>query len=183
MSKPIMLLPHGTPPAGIPAPWVRIGREGANLSMTFRLPGDTRRVRVSAPIEPLVKQSEARRADRLWEHTCFECFVRIDGADDYFEFNFSPSQQWAAYRFDSYRAGMRQADVPIPVIVSTPWAKRLEVSAAVHLPEWGDRPWLVNLAAVIEDVDGRTSYWALSHPPGKPDFHHPDCFTLELPAA
>ena len=27
------------------------------------------------------------------------------------------------------------------------------------------------------------SYWALAHPPGKPDFHHPDCFALELPAA
>jgi len=23
----------------------------------------------------------------------------------------------------------------------------------------------------------------LAHPPGKPDFHHPDCFALELPPA
>jgi hypothetical protein len=23
----------------------------------------------------------------------------------------------------------------------------------------------------------------LAHPPGKPDFHHSDCFALELPAA
>ena len=38
------------------------------------------------------------------------------------------------------------------------------------------------LAAVIEEVDGTKSYWALRHPPGKPDFHHPDCFALTLEA-
>ena len=36
------------------------------------------------------------------------------------------------------------------------------------------------LSAVIEHLDGRISYWALRHPPGKPDFHHPQGFALEL---
>ncbi len=36
------------------------------------------------------------------------------------------------------------------------------------------------LSAVIEDKQGVLSYWALTHPPGKPDFHHPDAFVLEL---
>jgi hypothetical protein len=36
---------------------------------------------------------------------------------------------------------------------------------------------------VIEETNGRKSYWALAHPPGKPDFHHSDCFALGLPAA
>ena len=36
--------------------------------------------------------------------------------------------------------------------------------------------------AVIEENDGRLSYWALRHAPGKPDFHHPEAFALELPA-
>ena len=40
----------------------------------------------------------------------------------------------------------------------------------------------IALSAVIEEVDGTKSYWALRHPPGAPDFHHPDCFALELPA-
>ena len=35
---------------------------------------------------------------------------------------------------------------------------------------------------VIEELDGTKSYWALAHPPGKPDFHHPDCFALTLAA-
>ena len=46
-----------------------------------------------------------------------------------------------------------------------------------------DAPWQLGLSAVIEEADGRLSYWALAHPPGKPDFHHSDCFALELPAA
>jgi hypothetical protein len=33
---------------------------------------------------------------------------------------------------------------------------------------------------VVEEKDGLLSYWALNHPPGKPDFHHPDAFVLEL---
>jgi hypothetical protein len=45
-----------------------------------------------------------------------------------------------------------------------------------------DGPWRLGLSAVIEEASGRLSYWALTHPPGKPDFHHSDCFALELPA-
>jgi hypothetical protein len=37
------------------------------------------------------------------------------------------------------------------------------------------------LAAVLEDRDGRLSYWALEHPSERPDFHHPNSFVLELP--
>src|SRR3546814_9971873 len=43
-------------------------------------------------------------------------------------------------------------------------------------------PVRVALSAVIEETDGTKSYWALRHPPGKPDFHHPDCFALALGA-
>jgi hypothetical protein len=38
----------------------------------------------------------------------------------------------------------------------------------------------VGLSAVIEEISGRRSYWALAHPPGKADFHHFDSFALEL---
>ena len=44
------------------------------------------------------------------------------------------------------------------------------------------RPWEVGLCAVIEETGGIMSYWALYHPPGEPDFHHPGCFALTLPA-
>jgi hypothetical protein len=39
----------------------------------------------------------------------------------------------------------------------------------------------IGLSAVVEDINERLSYWALRHPPGKPDFHHPDNFALEIP--
>ncbi len=42
--------------------------------------------------------------------------------------------------------------------------------------------WQIGLSAVIEEKAGAMSYWALNHPPGKPDFHHKDCFALTLPA-
>ena len=40
----------------------------------------------------------------------------------------------------------------------------------------------MNLAAVIEEEGGAKSYWALSHPADKPDFHDPTCFTATLAA-
>jgi hypothetical protein len=43
-------------------------------------------------------------------------------------------------------------------------------------------PWEYGLAAVIEEEGAVKSYWALAHPPGKPDFHHPTCFAATLPA-
>jgi len=43
--------------------------------------------------------------------------------------------------------------------------------------------WRLGLSALIEDQSGGMSYWALAHPPGKPDFHHADGFALEFAPA
>jgi hypothetical protein len=40
--------------------------------------------------------------------------------------------------------------------------------------------WRLGLSAVIEETSGHKSYWALAHPPGRPDFHHSDCFVYEF---
>ena len=45
--------------------------------------------------------------DGLWQHTCFEAFVGLGDGPAYLELNFSASGDWAAYRFDDYRQGMR----------------------------------------------------------------------------
>lgn len=132
--------------------------------------------------------TESARRDELWQHTCFEAFIGAAASTAYCEFNFAPSTQWAAYCFDGYRRGMRVADE-----IGTP---RMDVrvddgcfvlNAALQLDRVpglaGDAIWRVGLSAVIEDADGRKSYWALAHPPGQPDFHHSDCFALELPPA
>src|SRR4029077_19472426 len=51
----------------------------------------------------------AARSDELWRHTCFEAFVPALSGAEYYEFNFAPSTQWAAYRFSGYRSGMSVA--------------------------------------------------------------------------
>jgi hypothetical protein len=135
----------------------------------------------------------AVRADELWRHTCFEAFVRPAPGAAYYEFNFAPSTQWAAYRFDSYRRGMRvAAEIGAPVIDvhSAPECYALQallnVAPLLASPtrggrnEAGDPAWHVGLSAVIEETSGRKSYWALAHPPGNPDFHHADCFVHEV---
>jgi len=53
-----------------------------------------------------------------------------------------------------------------------------------HAALWAGITVEAAISAVLEEVDGTKSYWALAHPPGKPDFHHADCFALALaPAA
>ena len=125
--------------------------------------------------------AEAIRTDELWRTTCFELFFALDG-DSYAELNFSPSSAWAAYHFDHYRTGMRSLALPPPRTQLLVQQDRLVLTAS--LPEdalpW-DRTGELGISAVIEEQDGRLSYWALAHPPGKPDFHHRDCFALHLP--
>ena len=43
------------------------------------------------------------RQDFLWENTCFEIFIGVQGEDYYREINLSPSQAWQAYEFEEYR--------------------------------------------------------------------------------
>ena len=62
-------------------------RKGSTLSLHYEVIGDVSRMALPSPCEP-------RRADGLWEHTCFEAFVS-DG-DAYYEFNFSPAGEWAS---------------------------------------------------------------------------------------
>ena len=179
--KPILLLQHPQSSSSIPRPWVRFGRDGEILRLTFRIPGDTSGIFFPAQIKPGVKQNAELRTDRLWEHTCFEVFLKLADGPEYVEFNFSPSGEWAAYSFDGYRSGMRNSDVAAPAIISTDWSNRFELSALIALPMWKRNQWAANFSAVVEQRDGTKSYWALAHPSGPPDFHDPSCFLARLP--
>jgi hypothetical protein len=124
------------------------------------------------------------RSDELWRHTCFEAFVRASPGEEYYEFNFGPSTQWAAYRFGSYRSGMRvAAEISANPIEVTATAGSFILEASLDLDRL-ELPrevlWRLGLSALIEETSGRKSYWALAHPPGRPDFHHADSFAHEL---
>ena len=135
---------------------------------------------VIGDVEALALPDEAEqvRLDELWEHSCFEAFVGAQ--DDYLEVNLAPSTAWAAYRFHGYREAMGDAAMEPPDIATTRTKNRFVLRADVPINWWAGP---LALAAVIEERSGRKSYWALAHPPGAPDFHHPDCFVLDLPAA
>ncbi|MDA0831055.1 MAG: DOMON-like domain-containing protein [Burkholderiales bacterium] len=121
------------------------------------------------------------RGAKLWEETCLELFIRnVD--DQYVEFNFSPSGQWACFYFDRYRTGMRDvilgADPTISVTVA-PQLFRLEVSldlTGVGLFSRPDAKLLIGLTSVMKMQDQRYCYYALDFPSGSPDFHHPAGF-------
>jgi hypothetical protein len=152
---------------------------GAMLAVTYVLEGDLDRLRIPAP-------RPARFSDRLWQHTCFEIFIRAEGATTaYHEFNFSPSHEWAAYAFERYREGAPLMDEALdPQVAVRDVAGELELSASIRLgalsPMHARGKLTLALSAVVEDRDGSLSYWALAHPAGKPDFHHADAFALEL---
>ncbi len=113
--------------------------------------------------------ASAERRDNLWQTTCFEIFWQPLGGTGYREFNLSPSGEWAAYDFDSFRTGMRDAPVDsISIACSHDGAGLvLTASIAADLPD----PAQVALNAVVEHVGGAKQYWALAFPPGKPEFH------------
>jgi hypothetical protein len=131
------------------------------------------------PIAPPMRTTE------LWQRTCFEAFVRCPASDIYYEFNFAPSTQWAAYQFDGYRSGMREASgISAPAIAVKASSALFRLQASLELSQLSGLPsdarWRLGLSALIEEANGRKSYWALTHSPGKPDFHHPDCFAHEF---
>ena len=153
--------------AAVPRPGV--------LELRYLLQGDLAHIRV-VPSEA----GPTGRADNLWKHTCFEAFIRTAGSQSYGELNFSVAKQWAAYHFDGYRTGMMPLELPEPPEISvTRTPQHLELHATVALArEYG--PTLLALTAVVEEDNGSLCYWSARHPPGKPDFHHPDGFVFEL---
>jgi hypothetical protein len=143
------------------------------LALRFTVSGRIAAIKLAPPSEPL-------RTDELWQTTCFEAFVETAPRAGYYEFNLAPSSKWAAYHFTGYREGMALAELSPPAIITGANHAHIDVDALIYLPP-SDAPWRLALTAVIEETDGTKSYWAVAHPPGKPDFHHADGFVLELP--
>lgn len=162
---------------------VEVTRPSADsLALSYVVIGEMGKIRLPPVTAP-------KRSDELWRHTCFEAFVRASSGSQYYEFNFAPSTCWAAYRFIRYREGMcRAIEINTPPIAIQSGADRCVLQTSINLRELAELPrderWRLALSAIIEDANGGMSYWALAHPPGKPDFHHAEGFVCELsPAA
>ncbi|WP_417317945.1 DOMON-like domain-containing protein [Erythrobacter aureus] len=125
-----------------------------------------------------------QREDELWKTTCFELFLKYPESTAYREWNFAPTGKYASYWFEDYRSGM----MPMLYDRMDIWPERTgnvryRLNAYIQC---SDIPTLlegqVGLSTILEHRDGSMSYWAVSHPEGKPDFHHSDCFGTNLGA-
>ena len=157
---------------------VSVSRDGGStLQLAFELAGDPATLAIPAQAAPAFR-------DELWRHTCCEAFIAGDASGAYTEFNFSPSGEWAAYRFDAPRQGMRPLHgQPSPQVACKVSPEFLRLRARVDLAALGISPQArlrLGLSAVVEPTSGTHEYWALAHPAARPDFHHPQSFTLTL---
>jgi hypothetical protein len=153
---------------------------GPELDITYRLDGDIARIRIPSP-------AMAADATPLWQHTCFEAFIAVEGSALYHEFNFAPSGECAVRAFRGYRDAVALAsEIPPMRIAAGASDQRLELESCVQLESLSaSHPYSalrLGLSAVVEADDGTLSYWALQHRAARPDFHDANTFTLRLEA-
>jgi hypothetical protein len=154
-----------------------IGRISKTLAISYALLGPLREVVIPAPADI------PARKNALWEETCFEFFLCVKNSDQYWEFNLSPAGHWNVYRFKSYRQGMQeeQALTSLPVSARRqPDAFLLSLKLDLDKIILTDRILKVAISAVIKNVNGKITYWALTHPGPQADFHREDSFIIEL---
>ena len=168
--------PHGAMLAATITARIELEPAAPRITVEYVLTGDLASLAIPC-------RTSSARAERLWEHTCFEAFIAPAGAARYCELNFSPSTEWAGYEFDAYRQGMRPLELPEPPRVRVIETKsELRVTAGIELGGLADAPWpwRIGLAAVVEDRAGGRAYYALLHPRDKPDFHDAAAFAVLL---
>jgi hypothetical protein len=159
---PLLVRHPDTPPGAIHSVEVELHRVDGGAVATFKARGDVRQLVLPAPALP-------RRREELWKTTCFELFV-ADEDGGYREFNLSPSSEWAAYKFDDYRTGMRPAEAKIEIGISSS-PKEFTITAKIESDF--SQPARLGLTAVIEEADAVIRYWSTTFAPGEPDFHSP----------
>lgn len=181
------LAPHAsTPPVtvtGVSLMWMEFG--GGRHQLTYRI-SDAARLVVPG-------RTSREREDGLWRATCFELFLSSRIGPDYHEFNFSPSQRWAAWRFAEYREGRTDWPMDRPPLIDSGFEGE-DFVLRVQLSGFPEGMAVAGVSAVVverslpepgDDSDdpawiGVGSLWALNHPRPLPDFHHRGSFTMPL---
>lgn len=153
-----------------------ISRQANQLNLKYQLGGD-----LSTVIIPKADSSPTRQYD-LWDHTCFEFFLRLKNTFKYWEFNLAPTGDWNVFRFHGLRQDIAEEmsfqDLPFTVM-QTEECLRLNID--IDLDLLIDRQQIdVAVTSVIENQDRQLSYWALTHPAPEPDFHHQNSFLIKL---
>ena len=152
-------------------------RRSHHLAIRYDLRGDLGQLIIPAPAD------RPARRHGLWEETCFEFFLGVRDAPQYWEFNLSPAGDWNVYRFTGYRQGMAEetalTSLPVSIRRGSDWlqvALDLDVEKIVA----ADQPLEVGIAAVVKLAGDGLTYWALIHPGPQADFHRRDSFLVAL---
>ncbi len=154
-----------------------IERQDDRLTIRYKLVG-----RMEELLIPPTAGQPARETN-LWEETCFELFLGVRESQQYWEFNLSPAGHWNVFRFDAYREGMREegAFLSLPFKVQDlPGALQLILETDMNRIIRAGQSLDAGISAVIKKRDGDMSYWSLTHPGPRPDFHHRDSFIIKL---
>lgn len=154
---------------------------GAVLELQFHLGG---------PLDPILlpaASANPQRRDALWQSTCFEAFLALDGRPGYWELNLAPSGDWNLYALSDYRQGLR----PEPRVSRLPFSsgrqlrqpegdERFELGVQLDLADLlaVDAPLLLSATAVLEHREQGCSYWAWRHAGPEPDFHRRDSLLM-----
>ena len=150
-----------------------ISRSNQQLQINYFLQGDLEQI-----ILP-VTHNQVFRKDGLWESTCFEFFLAIFNSPQYWEFNLAPTGDWNSYRFTNYRRGMITEKVFNNLSFKVQRNKTTyEMAVKIDLKKIiaGDTLIEIAITTVIEDINHNLSYWAITHPGTKADFHRRDSF-------
>lgn len=115
--------------------------------------------------------------------------MALPGHPLYWEWNFSPSGDWACFEFTELRQRTPVAPLLIqPEITVRSYGPALSLEASLDTSFSPTLSWALQARApleasattVLEHADGTRSYWATHHPGEKPDFHRRDGFILRV---
>lgn len=142
--------------------------------------------RISGAVNELVipkRDKQVTRSHGLWETTCFECFLRREDRNGYWEVNISPSGCWNVYFFSSYREGMSEESTVTSLsseIQRTDAFFSLCCLVPVQTLFKADQGIRFGLSCVLEYKNGEKAFLAITHPGDQPDFHHPEGMVQQL---
>ncbi|MBX3022465.1 MAG: hypothetical protein KF799_12400 [Bdellovibrionales bacterium] len=128
---------------------------------------------IDGPQKAVYEGSVMKRADGLWQTTCFEVFWGVPGSTAYWELNMAPyAGLWNLYAFDDYR-------LPQPPQVSKAFAiEQVRVTDSTLECDLSgpSGPFEASLCAVIRTKDA-TYYCSTKHAGVKADFHLRESFS------
>lgn len=146
------------------------------------------RFRVHGPINalllpPLVANPQYREG--LWQHTCFEMFLQVEGETSYEEWNLSPAGHWAYFAFQDYRQRV-EGDLKLEPLKPLSYLNNdFQWQIVAELPLYHSfvqrsLSLQYGLCCILELKSGEKQYWSLVHAGERPDFHRPDSFQGKL---